>query len=53
VGGGKDGGLPIIGNMPLAPFTEIVHPSTEESADVDSPSQQLESGMTEGADSEI
>lgn len=33
VGGGKDGGLPIIGNMPLAPFTEIISPtvSTESS----------------------
>ena len=29
VGGGKDGGFPIIGNMPLGPFTESISPAVE------------------------
>ncbi|MCI5157053.1 MAG: prohibitin family protein [Candidatus Electrothrix sp. AUS1_2] len=39
IGGGKDGGLPIIGNMPLAPFTEVLSPegTANKSSEVGSP----------------
>ena len=43
IGGGKDGGLPIIGNMPLAPFTEIIYPASE----AGEPSQQVDNGTAE------
>ncbi len=45
VGGGKDGGLPIIGNMPLAPFTEIISPAvTTEVSEADAPASQVDNG---------
>lgn len=47
VGGGKDGGLPIIGNMPLAPFTEIISPLSPEVtklSEAAEPSLQSDSG---------
>jgi regulator of protease activity HflC (stomatin/prohibitin superfamily) len=53
VGGGKDGGLPIIGNMPLAPFTEIISPTvtTEppEASEAGAPAPQADNGTTAGS----
>ncbi len=43
-GGGKDGGLPIIGSMPLAPFTEYLSPAEKKPSETN---EKL-SGTTEG-----
>ncbi|MCI5165393.1 MAG: prohibitin family protein [Candidatus Electrothrix sp. GM3_4] len=48
VGGGKDGGFPIIGNMPLGSFTESISPTTEKISAIGDPSPQVDNRTTEG-----
>jgi len=52
VGGGKDGGLPIIGNMPLS-FPEMKSSSAEKVTAVGEPSPQPDNGTAEGADADV
>jgi regulator of protease activity HflC (stomatin/prohibitin superfamily) len=47
VGGGKDGGLPIIGNMPLGSFTENISPAPEKISAAGDPSPQVDNSTTE------
>ena len=42
-GGGQDGGLPIIGSMPLAPFTETIYPTSQNTSETDEePAEEAE-----------
>jgi regulator of protease activity HflC (stomatin/prohibitin superfamily) len=47
VGGGKDGGLPIIGNMPLGSFAESISPATKKTSIAGKPLSQVDNRTTE------
>lgn len=49
VGGGKDGGLPIIGNMPLGSFTEKISAAGDPSPQVDNRTTEDSAVKTEAA----
>ncbi|MDM8536956.1 prohibitin family protein, partial [Desulfobacterales bacterium HSG17] len=44
MGGGMNGGLPIIGNLPLAPFTELINTDPPETAEVSDKGESKDSG---------